>query len=42
MRAMATEATLTGQIQGKELEFCVAAMNKAGEGLESNTVTAVL
>nr|VFJ92268.1 MAG: Fibronectin type III domain-containing protein [Candidatus Kentron sp. H]VFJ93201.1 MAG: Fibronectin type III domain-containing protein [Candidatus Kentron sp. H]VFK00041.1 MAG: Fibronectin type III domain-containing protein [Candidatus Kentron sp. H] len=40
--AMATEATLTGQIQGKELEFCVAAMNKAGEGLESNTVTAVL
>nr|VFJ91124.1 MAG: Fibronectin type III domain-containing protein [Candidatus Kentron sp. LFY] len=40
--AMETEITLAGQIQGKELEYCVVAVNKAGEGVASNTVTAVL
>nr|VFJ73223.1 MAG: Fibronectin type III domain-containing protein [Candidatus Kentron sp. FW] len=40
--AMETEITLSGQIQGKELEYCVVAVNKAGEGMASNTVTAVL
>nr|VFK11526.1 MAG: Fibronectin type III domain-containing protein [Candidatus Kentron sp. LPFa]VFK27697.1 MAG: Fibronectin type III domain-containing protein [Candidatus Kentron sp. LPFa] len=41
--AMETKITLTGQIQGKELEYCVVvAVNKAGEGVASNTVTAVL
>ena len=40
--AMEIGITLTGQPQGKELEFCVAAVNKAGEGMVSNTVTAVL
>nr|VFK17797.1 MAG: Fibronectin type III domain-containing protein [Candidatus Kentron sp. LPFa] len=40
--AMETEITLAGQPQGKELEYCVVAVNKAGEGVASNTVTAVL
>nr|VFK01464.1 MAG: Fibronectin type III domain-containing protein [Candidatus Kentron sp. H]VFK01503.1 MAG: Fibronectin type III domain-containing protein [Candidatus Kentron sp. H]VFK05041.1 MAG: Fibronectin type III domain-containing protein [Candidatus Kentron sp. H] len=40
--AMETEITLAGQQQGKELEYCVVAVNKAGEGVASNTVTAVL
>nr|VFJ68443.1 MAG: hypothetical protein BECKFW1821B_GA0114236_11445 [Candidatus Kentron sp. FW] len=40
--AMSTEITLTGQPRGKELEYCVVAMNKAGEGPESNPVMAVL
>ncbi|NNJ83873.1 MAG: fibronectin type III domain-containing protein [Gammaproteobacteria bacterium] len=40
--AMETAIILTGQQQGKELEFCVVAVNKAGEGMASNTVTAVL
>nr|VFK59816.1 MAG: Fibronectin type III domain-containing protein [Candidatus Kentron sp. UNK]VFK70112.1 MAG: Fibronectin type III domain-containing protein [Candidatus Kentron sp. UNK] len=40
--AMKTKITLAGQIQGKELEYCVVAVNKAGEGVASNTVTAVL
>nr|VFK41450.1 MAG: Fibronectin type III domain-containing protein [Candidatus Kentron sp. SD]VFK47244.1 MAG: Fibronectin type III domain-containing protein [Candidatus Kentron sp. SD] len=40
--AMGTEINLAGQIQGKELEYCVVAVNKAGEGVASNTVTAML
>nr|VFK17060.1 MAG: Fibronectin type III domain-containing protein [Candidatus Kentron sp. LPFa]VFK32393.1 MAG: Fibronectin type III domain-containing protein [Candidatus Kentron sp. LPFa] len=40
--AMETKITLAGQIQGKELEYCVVAVNKAGEGVASNTVTAML
>nr|VFJ71229.1 MAG: Fibronectin type III domain-containing protein [Candidatus Kentron sp. FW] len=40
--AMSTEITLTGQPRGKELEYCVVAVNKAGEGPESNPVMAVL
>nr|VFK48571.1 MAG: hypothetical protein BECKTC1821D_GA0114238_10627 [Candidatus Kentron sp. TC]VFK61918.1 MAG: hypothetical protein BECKTC1821F_GA0114240_10657 [Candidatus Kentron sp. TC] len=38
----ATETTLTDQTRGKELEYGVVAMNKAGEGPVSNTVMAVL
>ena len=37
-----TEATLTGQQRGKEFEYRVIAVNKAGEGASSNTVMAVL
>nr|VFJ89598.1 MAG: hypothetical protein BECKH772A_GA0070896_1001613 [Candidatus Kentron sp. H]VFJ92749.1 MAG: hypothetical protein BECKH772B_GA0070898_100336 [Candidatus Kentron sp. H]VFJ97603.1 MAG: hypothetical protein BECKH772C_GA0070978_1001412 [Candidatus Kentron sp. H] len=37
-----TEVTLTGQTRGKELEYRVVAMNRAGQGGESNTVAAVL
>nr|VFK17093.1 MAG: Fibronectin type III domain-containing protein [Candidatus Kentron sp. LPFa]VFK32244.1 MAG: Fibronectin type III domain-containing protein [Candidatus Kentron sp. LPFa] len=40
--AMGTEIRLTGQPRGKELEYCVKAINKAGEGPESNAVIAVL
>nr|VFJ43429.1 MAG: hypothetical protein BECKFM1743A_GA0114220_1000817 [Candidatus Kentron sp. FM]VFJ43869.1 MAG: hypothetical protein BECKFM1743C_GA0114222_1000419 [Candidatus Kentron sp. FM]VFK05757.1 MAG: hypothetical protein BECKFM1743B_GA0114221_1000412 [Candidatus Kentron sp. FM] len=40
--AISTELTLTGQPQGEELEYGVAAMNKAGEGEMSNTVIAAL
>nr|VFK40424.1 MAG: hypothetical protein BECKSD772F_GA0070984_10603 [Candidatus Kentron sp. SD]VFK45890.1 MAG: hypothetical protein BECKSD772E_GA0070983_10632 [Candidatus Kentron sp. SD] len=40
--ALATEITLAGQEQGKELEYGVVSMNKAGEAPISNTVTAVL
>jgi len=40
--AMETEATLTGQERGKEWEYRVIAVNKAGEGMASNTVMAVL
>jgi len=40
--AMETEITLTGQERGKDLEFCVVAVNKAGEGEASNTITAML
>jgi len=36
------KATLTNLERGKELEFYVVAMNKAGESLPSNTVVAVL
>ena len=36
------EATLTDQERGKELEFCVVALNRAGESLPSNSVTVVL
>lgn len=37
-----TEATLTDQERGKELEFCVFALNRAGESLPSNSVVVVL
>nr|VFK51211.1 MAG: Fibronectin type III domain-containing protein [Candidatus Kentron sp. TUN]VFK57471.1 MAG: Fibronectin type III domain-containing protein [Candidatus Kentron sp. TUN] len=37
-----TEVTLTGQPRGKDLEFCVVAINKAGKGPVSNIVIAVL
>nr|VFJ50437.1 MAG: hypothetical protein BECKDK2373B_GA0170837_102819 [Candidatus Kentron sp. DK] len=40
--AVTTEIALTGQEQGKELEYGVVTINKAGEGPISNTVTAVL
>ena len=40
--ALSPELTLTGQPQGKELEYGVVAMNKAGEGEMSNTVIATL
>nr|VFK79866.1 MAG: Fibronectin type III domain-containing protein [Candidatus Kentron sp. SD] len=40
--AMETEITLSGQERGKELEYRVLAVNKAGEGEPSNTVTVVL
>ena len=36
------EAELTGLARGKELEFHVVALNKAGESLPSNSVTVVL
>jgi hypothetical protein len=36
------EATLTDQERGKELEFCVVALNRAGESLPSNSVTVML
>lgn len=37
-----TEVTLNNQERGKELEYRVIAINKAGEGAPSNIVTAVL
>lgn len=40
--AMESEITLTGQARGKEWEYRVIAVNKAGEGQPSNTVMAVL
>jgi hypothetical protein len=40
--AVMTEATLVEQPRGLELEYRVIAINKAGEGLESNTIMAVL
>jgi hypothetical protein len=40
--AIETEATLTNQERGKEWEYRVLAVNKAGEGDPSNTVMAVL
>nr|VFK17460.1 MAG: Fibronectin type III domain-containing protein [Candidatus Kentron sp. LFY] len=40
--AMETKARVAGQERGKRLEFCVVAVNKAGEGKESNTVTVTL
>ena len=40
--AVITEATLVEQPRGPELEYRIIAVNKAGEGEESNTVMAVL
>ncbi|CAK8723449.1 MAG: Fibronectin type III domain-containing protein [Candidatus Electronema aureum] len=37
-----TEATLNNQKRGKELEFCVVAVNRTGEGVPSNSVSVVL
>ena len=40
--AIESEATLNNQERGKDLEYRVFATNKAGEGVPSNTVAAVL
>ena len=40
--AMESEITLTNQERDKRTEFRVTAVNKAGEGTPSNTVSAVL
>jgi hypothetical protein len=40
--SLATEATLNNQERGKEWEYRVVAINKAGEGEPSNTTAAVL
>nr|VFK14463.1 MAG: Fibronectin type III domain [Candidatus Kentron sp. LPFa] len=40
--AMGTEVLLSEQPRGKELEYCVIAANKAGDGPMSNTMTVVL
>ena len=40
--AIESEITLSDQTRGTEWEFRVIAVNKAGEGLSSNTVMAVL
>ncbi|MBN1943223.1 MAG: fibronectin type III domain-containing protein [Phycisphaerae bacterium] len=40
--ALATEVNLVDQPRGKELEYQVIAVNKAGPGEESNTVMCVM
>ncbi|MBN1515790.1 fibronectin type III domain-containing protein, partial [Candidatus Sumerlaeota bacterium] len=40
--AIESEATLTNQERGKDWEYRVIAVNKAGEGAPSNTVAAVV
>ena len=40
--AIESEITLSAQKRGKEWEYRVIAVNKAGEGTPSNTVMAVL
>ena len=40
--AMETEAMLHNQERGKDWEYRVIAVNKAGEGIPSNTVAAVV
>jgi len=40
--AMESEATLNNQQRGKDWEYRVIAVNKAGEGVPSNTVAAVV
>jgi hypothetical protein len=40
--AIETEVTLNNQKRGKELEYRIIAVNKAGEGEPGNTVTALL
>ena len=41
-RSFKTAVVLEDQERGVELEYCVVAINKAGEGLESNSVTVLL
>ena len=40
--ALDSEATLVDQPRGKDLEYRAVAINKAGDGEPSNTVTAVV
>ena len=40
--AVISEATLVEQPKGKELEYCIIAVNKAGDGEASNTAMVVL
>jgi hypothetical protein len=40
--AVISEATLVEQPKGKELEYCIIAVNKAGDGEPSNTAMVVL
>ncbi len=40
--AIETEATLNNQERGKDWEYGVIAVNKAREGIPSNTVAAVV
>ena len=40
--AMESEGTLNNQERGKDWEYRVIAVNKAGEGVPSNTVAAVV
>nr|VFK22832.1 MAG: hypothetical protein BECKLPF1236A_GA0070988_103601 [Candidatus Kentron sp. LPFa]VFK35427.1 MAG: hypothetical protein BECKLPF1236C_GA0070990_103734 [Candidatus Kentron sp. LPFa] len=40
--SVGTDITLINQERGKEFEFRVTAINRAGEGTASNTVMAVL
>ncbi len=40
--AIDSEATLNNQERGKDWEYRVIAVNKAGEGVPSNTVAAVV
>ena len=40
--AVITEATLVEQPRGKELEYRIIAVNKAGDGESSNTAMVVL
>nr|VFJ91490.1 MAG: hypothetical protein BECKH772B_GA0070898_1001820 [Candidatus Kentron sp. H] len=40
--SMGTESLLSDQPRGKELEYCVIAANKAGDGPMGNTVTVML
>jgi hypothetical protein len=40
--AVISEATLVEQPRGKELEYRIIAVNKAGDGEPSNTVMVVL
>ena len=40
--AIESEITLSGQERGKEWEYRVIAVNRAGEGAPSNTVMVVL
>lgn len=39
---IATEIALTNQERGKELEYCVVAINRAGESLPGNSVMVML
>jgi hypothetical protein len=40
--AIETESTLVGQPKGAELEYCIIAINKAGEGPASNVSMVIL